>query len=419
MTSSSFTPKFSLKVMPVLVLVATWGAAMAAELPTLQFVAGDVNVVRADGSQSPARKGDVLNTGDRLVTGQGAMAQVRALDQGVVALRPDSEIQFKSDAAGLGVALNHGQLRTVTDLAGPQNGLLHVITPDSNIAVMGGDIETGYVPHAGGAHTYSQIRTGLVSLGGAGPESTPLALGESFKTAGDTPLAVQEMPTTMTQSMAPVGLVAHASPAALPITDQVSNIDIPVAVKLPTQNLGGLNPSENLGFKAGLGAQPINQNVAVPEIKAGFVTPSITGASAEVNEALTALPFISLGRIVDNSSRTLTPTALEAITPGVKTTIATFVPNTVRLENNQVVSAIKAASGDQVISQGAVVNDLVLVKATATQNQGAIVNPVSNQQTTVEQVAGQVSNLNFSKTTTLQATPELSTKTTLGSLKFR
>ena len=161
--------KFRPNFIASLVLASIVGCldAGAAEHPQIQFVAGDVQVVHADGSADPAKKGDLLKPGDRLRAGEHAMAQVRAREQGVVALRANSEIELKPVGDTFDVALNRGQVRTVSELAGKPSGSLRVVTADSKISVGAGDIETGLVSGAEGNSTVSRVHTGVVNVEGA------------------------------------------------------------------------------------------------------------------------------------------------------------------------------------------------------------------------------------------------------------
>lgn len=339
-------------------LLAATGAG-AAEPPRLQFVAGDVSVLRADGTRVAAQKGDLLEPGDRLITGARGMAQVRAADQGVVALRPASEIEFKPQALGLGVVLNQGQVRAVTDLGGPTSGRLQVITPDSNIAVSRGDVETGFIPAPEGSSTFSQVRTGEVTLNPDSPGATPLANGQSFKTMGDLPVAVDAFPVAMKDPVVqpPVGdlsetKVAAALPAQ-PILDTAPALPTETKLPIAVAALGapGISPVRG---------QPLNnQQLAVPQVRVEASSTTIAGASAEVNQALSNTLILNAGMV--GKDVTLTSTSDTRLSP--KRPPVEFKPSTV-VVNGQSITGIAPPSNSAFISEGAQVKQLLLVAPT-------------------------------------------------------
>ena len=88
-------PVQSLVAGVLLSLAALQSSVGAVELPKVQFVNGDVRLLQPNGITVPIKKGDVIHPGEKLITGDGGVAQIRASNQGVIALRKNSEIEFK------------------------------------------------------------------------------------------------------------------------------------------------------------------------------------------------------------------------------------------------------------------------------------------------------------------------------------
>jgi len=328
--------------------LALFGAgAVAAELPRIQFVAGDVQVLRADGSRGPVHKGDTLNSGDRLLTGPGAIAQIRAADRGVVAVRPASEVEFKPQGPGLDVVLNRGQLRAVSDLGRP--GLMQVITPDSKIAVDTGDIETGVLPASGGAETFNLVRSGEVTLNPDSDKATPLPAGAVFKTTGEMPLQVAALPQPMTQQLPEPLALTDTAEAALPVQPLLPATEDLAVAELPMQTVSLQAPK--------LGAIDVKPAaVAVPQVRVETASVTIAGASAELNELMNAQRLIQVGRVAQD--KTLTLSNDKGLAPTRRP--VEFQPTTIKL-GDQMVLGIAPPAKMAVIAGATPVKQLVLV----------------------------------------------------------
>jgi len=132
-------------VRAVLAMIAVCfsGAAPAVEMPRLQFAIGDVYAIGTDDIQRRVKKGDKLLPGERLVTGKGAMAQLRIFDQGVVVLKGNGLLELQKPIDDkFAVMLDKGLMRTVTRL-GYKLGRIDVIAPGVDLDVEAGDVLTG------------------------------------------------------------------------------------------------------------------------------------------------------------------------------------------------------------------------------------------------------------------------------------
>ena len=127
-------------------------AAMAADAAGLfQVVVGEVRLIAADGAERMAVKRGPVYEGDRIVTADGALAQIKFADGGLMALRANSEFVLdKFSYAGLHdqtpsmfMRLIRGGLRSITGQIGrnSRDGY-RIITPIATIGNLGTDHES-------------------------------------------------------------------------------------------------------------------------------------------------------------------------------------------------------------------------------------------------------------------------------------
>lgn len=162
-----------------LLLLAAAGAALA-EAGRFQFIQGEVSILRADGRQIPARKGDGVEEGDTIATGPQAQAQLLMQDEGIIALRPDSRLRIEvyryagqADGSEQGLlGLLKGGFRAITGMIGRVNkDSYKVRTPTATIGIRGTDHEPLYIPPpapgetpAGPPGTYDKVNVGQTYL---------------------------------------------------------------------------------------------------------------------------------------------------------------------------------------------------------------------------------------------------------------
>ncbi|MBK8065963.1 MAG: FecR domain-containing protein [Betaproteobacteria bacterium] len=142
----------------------------------VQFVSGEARVILRDGSSRPAQKGVELNEGDTVVTGRGASAQLRMSDQGLIALRQDSQLlidtyRYNGSEDGTErsvLGLLRGGFRTLTGVIGRTTKTNYLIrTPNATIGIRGTDHETVFIASpspgevaAGVPGTYNKVNAG-------------------------------------------------------------------------------------------------------------------------------------------------------------------------------------------------------------------------------------------------------------------
>jgi hypothetical protein len=103
--------------------------AMAANAGRIDFAAGDVQALAADGRSRPLTKGATFDSGETIETGGNGRAQLRFTDGAQISLQPQSQFrvdnyQFSGQADGSEkglFSLLKGGLRTITGLVGRAN----------------------------------------------------------------------------------------------------------------------------------------------------------------------------------------------------------------------------------------------------------------------------------------------------------
>ncbi len=164
-----------------LALLSAYPIIAAADVAgRFQFVAGDVRIIASDGKQRLAQKGQEVNEGETVLTAPKASAQLKMVDGGLVALRPDTQLKMvtyifhgKEDGSEKAVfSLLKGGLRAISGLIGKTNKENYAIqTPSATIGIRGTDHEPMVVlpppPGVVAANppgTYDKVNVGVTSL---------------------------------------------------------------------------------------------------------------------------------------------------------------------------------------------------------------------------------------------------------------
>ena len=132
---------------------ANWPALAA--IGSFQFTFGEVKVLGTKGEERVAQKGSSLDEGETVVTGTTGTAQLKMVDGGVLAVRPDTQLKFDSyrfsgreDGTERGfMSLVKGGFRSITGFIGRANRANYrVTTPTATVGIRGTDHETFYIP---------------------------------------------------------------------------------------------------------------------------------------------------------------------------------------------------------------------------------------------------------------------------------
>lgn len=134
----------SLKVLMVLMFGVTQVAA-AAEVGSVSFVIGRVQVVDASGHVRAVAAGDPIHVGDTCVTAAGEHVHLRFVDGGFVSVRPGSSLQIeeydtRTENTAIRFKLDHGVARSITGQAAQaRKERFRLNTPVAAIGVRGTD----------------------------------------------------------------------------------------------------------------------------------------------------------------------------------------------------------------------------------------------------------------------------------------
>jgi hypothetical protein len=160
--------------------------ALCAALPALAQTAGkflvavgDVKLIGKDGKTRAAARGGELLEGDTIVTGANSLAQIRLQDNGLLSVRPNTEMKLdKFSFAGaddrkatLLISLVQGGLRSITGLIGKAHREGYkVSTATATIGIRGTDHEPFFIPPGqtalGTPGTYDKVNSGMTFIQG-------------------------------------------------------------------------------------------------------------------------------------------------------------------------------------------------------------------------------------------------------------
>ena len=220
----------SLVMLGLVVGTAGAGSAYSQTAGVVQFVAGDVKLVRADGAERMARKGVPVSVGDTLATANGALAQLKMGDGAIVVVQPESrltvaEFHYAGREDGMEKVryrLERGGFRAVTGAIGRTHKNSYMIeTPIAHMGVRGTDHESYYFPATGPVGgedakpgAYNKVNTGItfIRTGAGEVEIQPNQVGY-VASAGEVPQILPTVPGFFNRSIAP----RSARPAVKPV----------------------------------------------------------------------------------------------------------------------------------------------------------------------------------------------------------
>ena len=161
-------------------LVAATGpvCAQGTEAGRFLSVVGDVRVGLEGAPQRVAQRATEFYEGESIITGAGALAQLRMTDGALMSVRGDTEIKLERFSyageqdrnASFFMSVLKGGLRTITGVIGRQNRERYRITTATvTIGVRGTDFEIVHVPLQAGsrevpAGTYDRVFEGVTSM---------------------------------------------------------------------------------------------------------------------------------------------------------------------------------------------------------------------------------------------------------------
>ena len=292
-----------------------------ADAGAFQFVVGDVKIVRADGSESPAVKGAKLMEGDTVVTGSTGSAQILMSDQALIALRPDSSLKFetyrfagKEDGSEKGIlGLLKGGFRTLTGLIGRANkSNYQVRTPTATIGIRGTDHEPFYIPPSGwsGAPggdpgTYNKVNAGstYIQTEGGSIELGPNQVGFAPADPRAIPARLERIPAFMRAAPLMRGQGERRGPGDGPGRGERRGPPPPGGGGQPPPPGGGqLPPPPPGGLPPPRGGLPLGGGNMPP-----FIEPLAAGGSFGFNQAVSNLTPAPFGTAMVGGDRSQNP----------------------------------------------------------------------------------------------------------------
>src|SRR3972149_11233127 len=110
----------------ILLLLAAYAGAAFGAAGNVQFVIGDVKLITKTGVTRALQKGAEINEGDKVITAANASVQIKMVDGGFIAVRPNTDMGFdtyrysgKEDGTENAiVSLLQGGFRTITGIIG-------------------------------------------------------------------------------------------------------------------------------------------------------------------------------------------------------------------------------------------------------------------------------------------------------------
>jgi hypothetical protein len=165
----------------ILSAIAIWRPALADELAgQVQIVVGAAQLIDASGKARPIERGIEVRQGDRVVTQEGALVQLKLTDGTFVAVRTNTDVAIEkyryddksAPNSSLLLKLARGALRSITGLIGGSNpDGYKVITPTATIGIRGTDHEPVFIPEPkpgetpiGAPGTYDKVNSGATVI---------------------------------------------------------------------------------------------------------------------------------------------------------------------------------------------------------------------------------------------------------------
>jgi hypothetical protein len=179
--------KFYMRTFAIL-LGSVGSVAFAAPAGALLFSQEGAQIIDAAGVTRPARQGDVLQTGERLLTPPNGISQVKLPDGSLISVRPGTEMRIDPPPAGAPtqqqIALIHGAVRVIgAELMDKRKAsAISLQTGQSSLQLTGADIESAVVRPGsqrlqgqGDPGSYNRLQIGAGTLR-SGTVLEPLAL---------------------------------------------------------------------------------------------------------------------------------------------------------------------------------------------------------------------------------------------------
>jgi hypothetical protein len=291
----------------LLLVFGGWNAAHAendaAVVGRVSLAVGDIQRVSADGQRAPLKLGDTLRERDRISTGRDALAMIVFIDQGRLALRPDTEVWIKSyrvDPSGADTQLDLELLRgTVRQISGraaqlqPERYRLN--TPIAAIGVRG----TDFLARLVGGQVATYVHEGAIVIQPPAAEC-PVASRcpvWAFSSAGDAGALLQVQ----------AGGQVRRSYAGADDVERLFGVRLATAVRATSPQSSGVEPAPLVASAA-----PTSTAAPAPDAVsgAGGATAGVASGSTVRSTGPNAATASTLSALASASPRGALPSAL-------------------------------------------------------------------------------------------------------------
>lgn len=324
----------------------------------VQIVVGAAQLIDGMGKQRPLERGSEIRQGDRIVTGDGALVQLKLTDGTYLSVRTNTDVsvdKYKYDeksaqGSSMLLKLAQGALRSITGFIGSRSPEAYkVVTPTATIGIRGTDHEPVFIPEpktgeipAGPPGTYDKVNSGatFIQTTAGSVEIRPGQVGFVPVLTNTPPKLLPAVPDFFKKLDGKDGGLAARKPG----------LDGKGELRAPLRTLGGaaLEPNARLLAPGALepAAQPGDPNLIAPSaVKTlaieGTLSPATTplapatasttlaplNATISPNTAIIANPTIS-PTISPTVIQTISPTIVQTISPTISPTVSPTISTT-------------------------------------------------------------------------------------------
>jgi hypothetical protein len=320
-------------------LVTTLSTAMLAIYGVSAFAAGEaaqviftndkLTVIDAKGIERAVKQGDFIQPGERVVTSQGVMGQIRLPDGTLLGARPGTDIKLESFLGAIDknvLVLNEGNVRVINleSARGPKPLPVDIVSPNSTMRLSAGDGETIHVKLGDSRNvdpgTYNRLQIGVAALSNPTGNLALSPLQSSFvPKTGVAPTVITAFPinlvrTTLTPLLTTTRLTT-TSPLTLPTLSTFSTqLIVPTTT---TASTGGTTTlSSNL-----ISSTSLTTNIAkdISLATTSLASPTFTTATNTV---------VATNTLTTTKTTTTLATLSPTISPTISPTFTAFAPTT-------------------------------------------------------------------------------------------
>lgn len=284
----------------------------------VQVVVGAAQLIDLSGKARPIERGAEIRQGDRIVTEDGALVQMKMTDGALVSVRTNTDVtveKYKHDEksaqnSNMLLKLARGALRSITGLIGGSNpDAYKIVTPTATIGIRGTDHEPVFIPEPKPGETplappgtYDKVNSGatriITSLGNV--DIKPGQVGFVPATPGVVPKVLPAVPDFF-KKLDPKVDASSRAPANVKETGNAKLLNRPLLQPALEADVKSLGTLDNLKTEKTL-------SPALLESAPTLQTPLKTEAATAIQPAST-LPTLQT-KTIQPTTTILQPTAI-------------------------------------------------------------------------------------------------------------